>query len=159
PSQMLAQLSHRFDLLASRRRDMAERHRTLRAALDWSYDLLPEELQQFLARLSVFRGGWSLEAAMWIAALPAEDHRWTTEDDRGAPVHRGPRSVGVSQALLDDLEQLREHSLVVAEETALGSPLSALGGSRSSLPPAESGEPRVESRSEATIRFRMLETV
>lgn len=44
PAQMLAQLEHRFDFLVSRRRDVAERHRTLRAAIDWSYQLLTPEL-------------------------------------------------------------------------------------------------------------------
>ena len=39
------------------------RHRSLRAALDWSYQLLPPDLQRFFARLSVFQGGWTLEAA------------------------------------------------------------------------------------------------
>ena len=38
--QILARLSHRFDLLVSQRRDLSARHRTLWAALDWSYRLL-----------------------------------------------------------------------------------------------------------------------
>ena len=41
PAQMLRQLAHRFEFLVSRRRDGAERHQTLRAAMDWSYRLLP----------------------------------------------------------------------------------------------------------------------
>src|SRR5207248_2230302 len=61
PAQMLDQLSRRFDFLVSRRRDVPERHRTLRGALDWSYQLLYPELQRFFARLSVLRGGWTLE--------------------------------------------------------------------------------------------------
>jgi predicted ATPase len=52
PMQMLAQLDHRFDFLVSRRRDIAERQRTLRAAIDWSYRLLPPELQRLFQRLS-----------------------------------------------------------------------------------------------------------
>ncbi len=63
PAQMLHQLENRFDFLVSRRRDAAERHRTLRAAIDWSYQLLPPPIQQFFANLSVFRGGWTPEAA------------------------------------------------------------------------------------------------
>lgn len=63
PSQMLAQLGNRFDLLVSRKRGVAERQRTLRAAIDWSYRLLSPELQQFFTRLCVFRGGWTVEAA------------------------------------------------------------------------------------------------
>ena len=45
PSQMLAQLEARFDFLVSRRRDIPPRHRTLRAALAWSYELLPADLR------------------------------------------------------------------------------------------------------------------
>src|SRR5262249_2705883 len=54
PAQMLAQLTRRFDFLAGRRRDVAARHRTLRAALEWSYQLLAPELRRLFARLSVF---------------------------------------------------------------------------------------------------------
>ena len=63
PAQMVAHLDDRFGFLVSRRRDVVERHRTLRAAMDWSYNLLSPELRQFFAQLSVFRGGWTLEAA------------------------------------------------------------------------------------------------
>jgi len=70
PAQMLAQLGHRFDFLASRKRDVAERQRTLRGALEWSYRLLSPELQRFFARLSVFRGGWSVEASEAVCEEP-----------------------------------------------------------------------------------------
>jgi predicted ATPase len=63
PAQMLERLSQRFELLASTQRGTVPRHRSLWAALDWSYELLSPELQQFFARLSVFQGGWTLEAA------------------------------------------------------------------------------------------------
>src|SRR6185503_7909753 len=60
PQQMLNQLSRRFDLLVSRKRGVAERQRTLRAAVDWSYRLLSAELQRFFTRLCVFLGGWTV---------------------------------------------------------------------------------------------------
>jgi len=63
PAQMLEQVNERFDFLVSRRRDLPERHRSLRAAVAWSVDLLSAPSRQFLARLSVFRGGCTLEAA------------------------------------------------------------------------------------------------
>jgi predicted ATPase/DNA-binding SARP family transcriptional activator len=68
PAQMLSALEHRFEFLVSRKRDAAERHKTLRAALDWSYRLLSPELQRSFARLSVFRGGWTAEAAEAVCA-------------------------------------------------------------------------------------------
>src|SRR5262249_49985078 len=70
PEQMLAQLEGRFAFRGSRRRDTPPRHRTLRAAIESSYHLLEPELQQFFARLAVFRGGWTLDAAQAVAALP-----------------------------------------------------------------------------------------
>ena len=63
PAQITALLEQRCDLLVSRKRGMDARHQSLRAALDWSCRLLSPELQRFFARLSVFRGGWTLEAA------------------------------------------------------------------------------------------------
>ena len=105
PAQMLAHLDRRLDLLVSRRRDLPPRHRSLRAALDGSWQLLPSDLQTFLARLSVFRGGWTVEAAEAVCEEPAA---------------------------LDFTAQLRERSLLTAEE----------------YPGADSA-----------LRFRMLETV
>jgi predicted ATPase/DNA-binding SARP family transcriptional activator len=63
PAQMLDRLDQRFELLVSRGRRTDPRHRSLRAALDWSYQLLSPELRQFFAGVSLFRGGWTLEAA------------------------------------------------------------------------------------------------
>jgi tetratricopeptide (TPR) repeat protein len=60
--QILRLLTERFRLLTSGDRDLP-RHQTLRAMLDWSYDLLDEAEKALFARLSVFAGGWTLEAA------------------------------------------------------------------------------------------------
>jgi predicted ATPase/DNA-binding SARP family transcriptional activator/class 3 adenylate cyclase len=96
PTQMLAQLAHRFDFLVSRRRDVPERQRTLRGAVDWSYQLLSLELQRFFARLSIFRGGWSLEAAEEVCG--------STE----------------ASDTLDLLAELRDSSLVLVDEAHEG---------------------------------------
>jgi len=66
-----SRLDHPLQLPANRRRTAALRHRTLRAALDWSYRLLTEEEQRVLRRLSVFAGNFSMEAAAAVAADPA----------------------------------------------------------------------------------------
>lgn len=63
PAQMLVRMARRFDLLVARRRDVTERHKTLRSTIAWSYHSLPADVQQFFAQLSVFQGGWTLEAA------------------------------------------------------------------------------------------------
>lgn len=67
PSQLLAQLEDRFDFLATRQKDVPERHRTLRTAIEWSYLSLEPERQKFFRKLTVFRGSWSLEAAQYVA--------------------------------------------------------------------------------------------
>ena len=64
PVQELARrLDDRFRLLTSGPRTASRRQQTLRAAIDWSYDLLTAPERLLLARLSVFAGTWSLEAA------------------------------------------------------------------------------------------------
>src|SRR5262249_68504 len=63
PAPMVQPPAGRFGFLVARHRDRAERHHSLRAALEWSYRVLPEAQQRLLAQLSVFRGGWTLEAA------------------------------------------------------------------------------------------------
>jgi predicted ATPase/DNA-binding winged helix-turn-helix (wHTH) protein len=66
--QMVAEgLAQRFTLLTTGRRTALPRHRTLRATLDWSYDLLPETDRLLLRGLAIFSGGFTVEAA--VAAL------------------------------------------------------------------------------------------
>ncbi|MGH3133216.1 MAG: ATP-binding protein [Gaiellaceae bacterium] len=66
PAQVLERLSQRLDLLKGGR-DATPRQQTLRATIEWSYDLLSEDEKQLFARLSVFAGGCTLEAAEAVA--------------------------------------------------------------------------------------------
>jgi predicted ATPase/DNA-binding SARP family transcriptional activator len=91
PDQIAARLDDRFNLLTGGSRTALPRHQTLRAAMDWSYDLLSESERVLLQRLSVFAGGWTLEAA---EAVCAEENA----------------------SLLDVLTSLIDKSLVVVEE-------------------------------------------
>jgi non-specific serine/threonine protein kinase len=61
--QIAARLDDRFRLLTGGSLTVLPRHQTLRAAIDWSYDLLSDRERTVLCRLSVFAGGWTLEAA------------------------------------------------------------------------------------------------
>lgn len=63
PAQILARLHDAFHLLESPSRTAIPRHRTLRATIDWSHDLLGEEERILFRRLAVFRGGFTLDAA------------------------------------------------------------------------------------------------
>ncbi|MDQ4132233.1 MAG: tetratricopeptide repeat protein, partial [Actinomycetota bacterium] len=62
-TEIAKRLDDRFRLLTGGPRTAEGRHRTLRATIDWSYELLTEPQRVLLRRLSVFRGGWTLEAA------------------------------------------------------------------------------------------------
>jgi len=93
--QIAERLDDRLSLLTSGSRTIAARHQTLRAAIDWSYDLLTPVERTLWQRLSVFAGGFSLEAAEAVCAAGAIQ----------------------VDAVLDLLAQLVEKSLVVAEES------------------------------------------
>lgn len=90
--QILTRLDDRFRLLKDSNRQVLPRHRTLRALIDWSYDLLNQPERSALAYLSVFAGGWTLAAAEVVL---------------------GPDG-------LDLLSNLVDKSLVLIEETSNG---------------------------------------
>jgi predicted ATPase len=98
PAELLRRLDRRFQVLAGGRRGAVERHATLRAAIDWSYELLEPAEQRLLARLAVFSGGCTLEAIEEICS-----------DD---PVEL--------EAAMDLVTALVARSLVVAESHGLG---------------------------------------
>jgi len=97
PAKMLERLEQQLDLLVSRRRDVPARQRSMRATLEWSYDLLDPPLQEVFAGLSVFRGGWTLEAA---EALSTQTGSSASPD-----------------AMLYPLAELTDRSLVLLEES------------------------------------------
>jgi predicted ATPase/DNA-binding CsgD family transcriptional regulator len=93
--EISSRLGHRFRLLTGGSRTALPRHQTLRALIDWSYDLLNREERILLDRLSVFSGGWTLAAAEAVA--------W--RDDTA------------DWQALDHLAALVDKSLVHADET------------------------------------------
>ena len=123
PAQMLAQLNDRFKFLVSRSRNITPRQRSLRASLDMSYALLSPPLQRFLAQLSIFRGGWTWEAAEAIAK--AEGRRMKDEEgsekiqDTRYEIREGANSSFILHPsafdVLDYLAELRDSSLILAE--------------------------------------------
>jgi predicted ATPase/DNA-binding SARP family transcriptional activator len=67
--EIASRLDDRFSLLTSGSRTSIPRHQTLRATIDWSYDLLTEPEQTLFRRLAVFNGGLSLQAAEVVCAF------------------------------------------------------------------------------------------
>jgi predicted ATPase len=96
PGQIAQRLDDRFRLLARGSSDAPERHQTLRAAIDWSYELLGDLERMVFDRLSVFRGGFPLEAAEVICS-----------DDDVSPLD-----------VLEALHELVESNLVVADTSS-----------------------------------------
>lgn len=96
--QIARRLDDRFKLLTGGSRTVLERHQTLRAAVDWSYNLLHPKEQILFRRFSVFMGGWTLEAAESVCG------------------DESTSSVLGSEDVLDLLEQLIHKSLVIKEE-------------------------------------------
>ncbi|WP_405801873.1 winged helix-turn-helix domain-containing protein [Streptomyces halstedii] len=70
PHQIAARLDDRFRLLTGGSRTVLPRQQTLRAVVDWSWDLLEEDERTFLRQVSVFAGGWDLAAAEAVTTGP-----------------------------------------------------------------------------------------
>jgi len=73
PKKMLERMHRRFEILKRSRRDLNPRQNTLQGALEWSWDLLEPWEQSTLAQLSVFEGGFTLEAAEAVVKLDDDD--------------------------------------------------------------------------------------
>jgi predicted ATPase/DNA-binding SARP family transcriptional activator len=100
PAELAARLEDRFRLLAGGARALDPRQQTLRATVDWSWDLLEERDRRLLRRLSVFSGGWTVAAAETVCGGDGLD----------------PAEV------LDGLFRLVDRSLIVRVAAAEGEP-------------------------------------
>jgi len=81
PRRLAKLLDERFRVLSLGSRTALPRQQTMWALIDWSYDLLAEREQQLFRRLAVFAGGWTLEAAVEVAACDdTETLLWTLVD-------------------------------------------------------------------------------
>jgi predicted ATPase/DNA-binding CsgD family transcriptional regulator len=89
PEAILERLEHSLELLTGGGRDLPDRQQTLRATIEWSYDLLGDEARRLLAACSVFRGGVPLEVIEWVCA-----------------------QAGTGMAVLDRLQELVDQGLL-----------------------------------------------
>ncbi len=121
--QLSTRLDDRFRLLTGGSRTALPRQQTLRAAIDWSYDLLDEEERELLRRLSVFAGGWTLEAAEAVCRRDAI----AAEDVLDLLAHRVERSLVVAVEgpggetrfrLLETIREYAREKLAASDERA-----------------------------------------
>jgi predicted ATPase/DNA-binding CsgD family transcriptional regulator len=115
------QIAERVDgsvsLLTRGSRVAAPRHQTLRATMDWSYALLSGPERELLARLAIFPGGWTLEAAETVASEDGDGRRTGDEGRRMDPASLRPSSsVLRPSSVLDLLAALVDKSLVAVVE-------------------------------------------
>ena len=104
PSQIVKQLDNRLLALTSRRRDVAPRHQSLRAAVEYSFHTLSPNLRSLFTSLSVFKGGFSVESAFQICI--AKPNLSST-----AHSHRHDLDT-----CLNELLELQERSLIQCEQ-------------------------------------------
>ena len=119
-SEIAGGLDDRFRLLASGRRHSAPRHQTLRAAVDWSHQLLDESAQRLLRRIAVFAGGFDAEAARAVAVLPGEDldvDATLATLVRCSMVQRDRTVAGTRYRLLETIRSYAQDRLMEAAET------------------------------------------
>jgi predicted ATPase/class 3 adenylate cyclase len=115
--QIAARLDDRFRLLTGGSRTALPRQQTLRALIDWSYDLLSEPERVLFRRLSVFAGGWTLEAAEGICAEPVDSYQLTVDSRKTDPSSLSTVNCQLSTGdILDLLSQLVDKSLVLVDE-------------------------------------------
>jgi predicted ATPase/serine/threonine protein kinase len=107
PPLMLARLASRLQLLTGGARDLPQRQQTLRAAIDWSYDLLTAAEQKFFRRLSVFVGGCNLEGVEAVC---------DTKGDLDLDLLDGMASM-LDKSLVQKIEQTTGESRFVMLET------------------------------------------
>ena len=107
PSSMRTRLASRLQLLTGGARDLPQRQQTLRATMDWSYDLLSPAEQKLFRRLAVFVGGCNLEGVEAVC---------DTHGDLDLDLLDGTASM-VDKSLLQQIEQANGESRFVMLET------------------------------------------
>ena len=121
-SGILARLDHRLALLTGGPRDLPARQQSLRAAVAWSYDLLEPATQWLFQRLSVFRGGWTIDGAVAVCWAEGADTDWVfgalASLLDGSLIIRQAPDAGVSRfTMLETLREFAAERLDEAGET------------------------------------------
>lgn len=142
--EIAARLADRFDLLTVGSRTALPRHQTLRAAIDWSYDLLTESERVLLRRLSVFASGCTLGVAEAVCSMQGAE---SSNDVELPPAFRL-----LPSEILDILSHLVDKSLLLVDTQGGETRYYMLDTIRQ-----YASEKLVESREDKTLRDRHLE--
>ncbi len=123
PAALLERLDRRLPLLAGGPVDMPERHRTVRGAIAWSYDLLDEAGRRLFRALAVFAGGWTLEAAEAVCGAAESAGTLASLEALvdASLIHAGVTNEGAPRFTM--LETVREYALELAGERGELEPL------------------------------------
>ena len=113
PSELLERLERALPILTGGRRDAPERQRTLRATIEWSYDLLGEEEQQLFRRLAVFAGSFTIEAAEAVCDADLETLEGLLEQSLVRRWASG--RLGMLETIRESAEERLEASVEAAE--------------------------------------------
>jgi predicted ATPase/transcriptional regulator with XRE-family HTH domain len=121
PPTLLKQMESRLSVLTGGPKDRDPRQQTLRGAIAWSYDLLKPHEQAFFRRLSVFVGGWTIEAATAVAADSGSKAEGESSDPLDALSSLANKSLLRVEEMGDEirfgmLETIREYALEQAQE-------------------------------------------
>ncbi|HLZ27174.1 MAG TPA: tetratricopeptide repeat protein [Chloroflexota bacterium] len=140
PEAMLARMDRRLELLTGASRDVPERHRGLRLAIEWSHNLLSRAERAAFRGMAVFAGGWTLDAAIDLCTEPA----------------------GIGPDVLEQLEALADKSLLRVELQLDGEPRFSMLETVREFALAElakSGELAATQQRHALWCVRLVETV
>ena len=122
PAQIRDRLDQRFQLLTSGTRGAQARHQTLRHAVQWSYDLLPEPQREVLSRASVFAGGFTLEAAerVCVGGQVEAPHMLDILDSlvRKSLLTADPSAEVARYGMLETIRQFSEERLIERHQAA-----------------------------------------
>ena len=108
PEAIAGRLDRRFELLTSGRRDVPDRQRTLRATIDWSYELLAPREREMLARLGVFEGSFTIEGAEAVCGATIDDLAVLVDNSL---LHRAAAGPEPRFALLETIRQYARERL------------------------------------------------
>lgn len=117
PAALLKRLDQSLRLLVGGAADLPERQQTMRAAIDWSYDLLSPEEQTLFARLGVFVGGFSLESAEAVCNTDGELDVLSGVEVLVSNSLLRPIESRVDEPRFDMLQTIRDYALEKLEST------------------------------------------